>query len=407
MIELLKETYERLITQVQTKRYRYLYPQFQINDRLTGLIGARGVGKTTLMLQYIKNHLYHDKKTIYFSADQTYFNTNSLLGLVNQLFNEEGLTIFFIDEIHKYKFGDWSQEIKNIYDSFPTIKIIFSGSSSLDLIKGSYDLSRRAKLFHLHGMSFREYLNFKTDTDIPAVAFAELMEHYQDYNAEWSSIPKLTGHFKEYLISGYYPFLFENEDLISYYEKISQVINKTIYEDISQFYSLKTNYLVHLGKILNFLATIPPGQLNIHNLAKNLSIDDKTTFNYLTILNEVGLVRAVYPKENGNPSLRKPEKILINNTTLLAAICYSIGKPVDQGMIRELFFLQSLSSAGVPVFYSKEGDYCTQEYIFEIGGKNKTNRQIKHAGDKAYLVKDNMLIATRNEIPLYYFGFLY
>jgi hypothetical protein len=365
------------------------------------------VGKTTLMLQYIKDRLYLDKKAFYFSADQLYFNTNSLLDFVNQLFREEGIEVFFIDEIHKYKFGDWSQELKNIYDSFPSVKVIFSGSSSLDLIKGSYDLSRRAKLFHLQGMSFREYLNFKTNKNIEAITFENLINNYRDFDAHWSQIPKIAGHFKEYLLQGYYPFLFDTDNLITYYEQIFQVINKTIYEDISQFYNVRTSNLSSLGKILNFLAMIPPGQINIHNLAKNLSIDDKTTANYLAMLKDTGLVRTIYPYGSGNQTLRKPEKIFLNNTTLLATINRSLALPMDQGTLREMFFIQSIENAGIPVFYSKEGDYRTSKSIFEVGGKNKTRKQISSFGDNAFLVKDDIALSAKNEIPLYYFGFLY
>lgn len=406
MIELLKETAERLINSVQTKTYRYLYQDFNLNSRLTGLVGPRGVGKTVLMLQYIKNHLYHERNVFYFSADNMYFNTNSILHFVSKLFQEEGIEIFFIDEIHKYKFGDWSQELKNIYDSFPSIKIIFSGSSSLDLIHGSYDLSRRAKMYHLEGLSFREYVNFKANLNIESITLDSLLEKHQLYNNTLSQIPKILGYFKQYLLHGYYPFLFEEPDLISYYEKISQIIEKTIFEDIAQFYTLKTNYLFQLNKILNFLATIPPGEINIHNLAKNLNIDDKTILNYLMMLNDTGLVRIIYPYANGNQILRKPEKLFLNNTTLLITINKFLGKQSETGTIRELFFIQSLENSGNSIFYSKEGDFQIDKYIFEIGGKNKSKKQIKHSSN-AYLIKDDILISSKNEIPLYFFGFLY
>lgn len=406
MIELLKEVAERLIATVQTSTYRYLYPHFNLDNRLTGLIGPRGVGKTTLMLQYIKNNLNKSKKAFYFSADHMYFNTNSILHFVNQLFQEEGIEIFFIDEIHKYKFGDWSQELKNIYDSFPSIKVVFSGSSSLDLVHGSYDLSRRAKMYYLQGMSLREYVNFKTNLAIEPISFDMLMGNYHSYTPALSQIPKIKGYFKEYLLRGYYPFLFEEKDLVTQYEKISQIIEKTIFEDITQFYSLKTNYLFHLSKILNFLAIIPPGQVNIHNLAKNLGIDDKTTSHYLTMLNDTGLIRIIYPRAHGNQVLRKPDKIFLNNTTLLAAINQFLGNPLEQGTLRELFFIQSLENANISVFYSKEGDYQIDKMIFEIGGKNKTKKQIKNLDD-AFLIKDDILISSNKEIPLYFFGFLY
>ena len=405
MIDILRATYERLINQTNTETYRYLYPLFNLDSRLTGLVGPRGVGKTTLLLQYIKNHLYKDKKTFYFSADNIYFNTTSLLDFVNRMFLEEGIEVFFIDEIHKYKLGDWSQELKNIYDSYPSIKIIFSGSSSLDLVHGAYDLSRRAKMFKLNGLSFREYLNFKTQSKIESVSFESLMKNHHQYDGQWSQIPKLMGHFKDYLRYGYYPFLFE--DTLSYYEKISQIIEKTIFEDISQYYSLKTNYLYHLKKILNFLASIPPGQISIHNLAKNLKIDDKTTFNYLKLLEETGLTRSVFTIASGNQLLRKPEKIFLNNTTLLSAINNYLGISIEYGNLRELFFIQSLENAGVKIFYSTVGDFCTEKHIFEIGGKNKKQHQVKLVKENAFIVKDDILVSSANQIPLYYFGFLY
>ncbi len=406
MIALLKEAAERLINTVQTDTYRYLYPHFNLNTPLTGIIGPRGVGKTTLMLQYIKNHLYHTREAFYFSADHMYFNTHSILNFVNKLFQEEGIEIFFIDEIHKYKFGDWSQELKNIYDSFPSIKVVFSGSSSLDLVHGSYDLSRRAKMYKLHGMSLREYVNFKANLAIEPISFDFLVENHQTHNKTLASIPRIMGYFKEYLLHGYYPFLVDEKDRLTQFEKISQIVEKTIFEDIAQFYSLRTNYLFHLNKILNFLSTIPPGQINIHNLARNLSIDDKTAFHYLTMLNNTGLIRIIYPNAHGNQMLRKPEKIFINNTTLLAAINNLLGKSIEQGTLRELFFIQSLENANLTVSCSKEGDYQVGKYTFEVGGKNKKTEQIKNLFD-AFLVKDDTLISSKNDIPLYFFGFLY
>ena len=169
MIQFLHETYERLLEGVGTNTHRYLFEQFHLDNRLTGLIGPRGVGKTTLMLQYIKEKIVNKKNVFYVSADNIYFSDNTLLGFVNELFQTEDIDCFFIDEIHKYP--NWNQELKNIYDSFPNVKLIFSGSSSIDLVKGSYDLSRRAKLFYLHGLSFREYLLFSTQNNYPVITY--------------------------------------------------------------------------------------------------------------------------------------------------------------------------------------------------------------------------------------------
>lgn len=411
MIDSLKSTYRRLISEQKTSTFRYLYHQLKLDERLIGLIGPRGVGKTTLMLQVIKNHFSDLGEVFYFSADHIYFNSNTLYQFIEELYQHEAITYFFIDEVHKYP--NWNQELKNIYDSFPSINIFFSGSSSLDLVKGSYDLSRRAKLYTLHGLSFREYLNFKTDANLSVIDFDSLLKKPTDYNTVLPEISKLKGHFKEYLSEGYYPFFLEGSS--AYYEKILRVIDKTINEDIAGFYQLKTQNLPVFKRILNYLSTIEPGNISHHNLAKNLNLDDKTVGRYLGILQETGLIRAVFAYAKGNQVLRKPEKIFLNNTTLSYALNSALGQSVPIGLIRELFFLQSVHNAGINIFYSQIGDYQNEKALFEIGGKNKTGRhgknktgrQLKGAVLPSFLVKDDILFASNKEIPLALFGFLY
>jgi uncharacterized protein len=403
MLDSLKGTFTRLIHEQQSKTYRYLYPALSNKDRLVGIIGARGVGKTTLLLQYIKNHFPSLEGVFYFSADHIYFNSNTLYGFVEERVLTEGIHHFFIDEIHKYP--NWDQELKNLYDGFPKLKIVFSGSSSLDLVKGTYDLSRRVKLYTLHGLSFREYLNFKTNSNYDAIDFKTFLEDPASFNEVISSIPLLKGHFKEYLQYGYYPFFLEGLD--AYYDRILRIVEKTIYEDISKFYKLKTQNLAIFQKILNYLSAIEPGNFNTHNLAKNLSIDDKTGAHYLNILRETGLVRMVFPNAKGNQVLRKIEKIFLNNTTLSYAVNSALGENLSIGLVRELFFLQSIQNAHKNILYSEVGDYKTKDYLFEIGGKNKTRHQTRNATLPAWLVKEDILYATKHEIPLYFFGFLY
>lgn len=236
MLDFVLDTYRRLISEQQLETHRSLYEHFNLNNRLTGLVGPRGVGKTTLLLQYIKQHLYQDKSTIYFSADLMYFNQVSLLEFVTELYQYAGYKYYFIDEIHKYH--NWNQELKNIYDAFPDIKIVFSGSSMLDLVKGSYDLSRRAKLYHLPGLSFREYLGFVTGHSLTPVNYQDLLSANNKLDQELQNFRGLKGHFVKYLETGYYPFAFEDKH--SYFERVSRVIEKTIYEDIANFYNLKT-----------------------------------------------------------------------------------------------------------------------------------------------------------------------
>ena len=400
MLDMLKDSYQRLLASTDSHVHRYLFDSFNIKNRLTGLIGARGVGKTTLMLQFIKEKLKSEPGVFYVSADHLYFSSHTLLAFVDMLYHNEGINLFFFDEIHKYP--NWNQELKNIYDSYPNVKIVFSGSSSIDLIKGSYDLSRRAKLFKLNGLSFREYLKFTTGVSYPVITLDQIINSHKEVILNLADVPKLKGHFKDYLLSGYYPFSFEDRDSSS--EKLLTIIEKTIYEDIAKFYNLKTQNLIYFKKILNFFSSIPPGEININNIAKNLGVDFKTIENYLWILNEVGLIRFVYAPDGGSRGLSKPIKTFINNTTLLSVINESLGEPLSFGSLRELFFLQSLSNAGLAVFYSHIGDFQVDDNYFEIGGKNKKQKRNHY---EPYLVKDDILYAGRKELPLYLFGFLY
>ncbi len=401
MDDFLKQTFERLLEKTDLSFKRYLYDSFRLS-RLTGLVGPRGVGKTTFMLQYIKEQLTKDKKVFYFSADSVYFRQSTLLDFINDLYNLEGYRLFFIDEIHKY--ANWNQELKNLYDAFPDIKIVYSGSSMLELVKGSYDLSRRAKLYHLPGMSFREYLNFVERIHISPIELSALLTSPSNFN-KLGMIETVMGHFKKYLAMGYYPFVFEEPH--TYYERVMRIIDKIIFEDIPSYFDLKTHNLHLFKKILAYLATIPPGEVNTNNIAQNVGVAHQTIVNYLTILESVGLVQMIYPFGGGNQYLRKPQKIFLHNTTLLYAFQQFVGEQLYKGTLRELYFIQALRDADEKVYYSKQGDYRTKDRIFEIGGKNKTTKQIAHSDIPASLVKDDILVASKGAIPLLFFGFIY
>ncbi|MCK5581432.1 MAG: ATP-binding protein [Candidatus Omnitrophica bacterium] len=400
----LQNTYLRLINQTNYEKHRYLYDKFDLSNKLTGIVGARGTGKTTLMLQYIKEQIKDLKSVLYVSVDHIYFNNVRLFDFVQEAYETENISIFFLDEIHKYK--NWNQELKNIYDAFPSIKVVFSGSSSIDLIKGTYDLTRRGVIHKLKGLSFREYLNFTTKKNISPFTYDELMKNYQDISFELSKISKIKGHFNDYLKYGYYPYIFEGNEFFN--QKLMNTVNKTIYEDISNFFKLKTENLNFFFKILYFLATIPPGNINTHNLSNNLGIDDKTTRNYVNILNETGLVTLIFSNKKGGSLIRKPEKIFIDNTSLYYTLCEEIGKEINVGTVRELFFINALNNSGRKVFYRKKaGDFNCGNVDYEIGGKNKTKQQIKTNLKNSFIVKDDVLISSKNVIPLYLFGFLY
>jgi len=398
----IRNIYQRLLKSTKYSNYRYLYYKFDLDNRLIGLIGARGVGKTTMLLQYIKNNIEHSFEAIYVSVDNIYFSKTTIFDFVEELYEDEDVKYFFFDEIHKYK--NWNQELKNIYDSFPDIYIVFSGSSSLDLLKGSYDLSRRGILYHLNGMSFREYLEFKYNEELPILTLNEILIQQSDNIAKISSIKKIKKKFKEYLLHGYYPFLFENEN--NYQEKLMNIINKTIYEDISNFYNLKTKNLHHFKTILSYLATVEPSELSINSIAKNIKLDNKTVSHYLEIMEDVNLIIKVQENKSGSAILKQKEKIYLNNTNLYTTINDSTGFDYKIGTLRELFFINMFKNSNKSIYYSKKGDFEIDNKIFEIGGKGKTKKQIKGV-ENSFLVKDDILYGSRKVIPLYLFGFMY
>lgn len=402
MINNLISAYKRLLQHTNFKYHRYIYKEFNLNSRLTGLIGPRGTGKTTLLLQYIKEKLDVDK-CIYTSLDHIYFSKNNLVEFVNELYEVYGVRYLFFDETHKYQ--NWNQELKNIYDSYPDVKIVFSGSSSLDLIKGSYDLSRRGVIFKIGGLSFREYLLFNNIADIKTFTLEDLFNNKNKYESEISSIPKLLGYFKEYMGLGYYPFILE--DIETYSQKIQRIIEKTIYEDISNHYTLKTENLINFKRIISYMATIPPGELNKNNIAKNIGLDNKTIQIYLDILQETGLVELILKNKAGSNILKKTEKIFLDNTDLYKSISDEIGFKTPIGTLREIYFIKMIKNSGNKLHYSEIGDYVVNNTNFEIGGKNKSLKQIKDNLENSFLVKDDILNGTKYEIPLYLFGFLY
>ncbi len=401
MDHFLQETFERLLSQTDLSLKRYVYAAFQ-PSRLTGVIGPRGVGKTTLMLQYIKENLIQGRKVFYFSADSIYFRHSTLLDFINDLYRLDGIRFFFIDEIHKY--ANWSQEVKNLYDAFPDISIVYSGSSMLELQKGSDDLSRRARIYHLNGLSFREYLHFSGQGEVAPIEFSALLTAPQDFN-HLGMIDTVLGYFKRYLANGYYPFVFEEPH--SYYERILRVVDKIIYEDIPNYFDLKTGNLHLFQQILGYLSAIPPGEVNTHNIAQNMQVSHQTIFHYLKILESVGLIQMIYPAEGGNQSLRKPQKIFLHNTNLFHALAQFSPEPFNLGTLRELYFIQALRDANQKLYYSKQGGYQTSSHIFEIGGKNKTAKQLLQSSLPGLLIKDDILVASKSSIPLFLLGFLY
>ena len=403
-IQYIKETQYILLKNIDLSFKRSLYGEIDFNQRLIGIIGPRGVGKTTLILQFLKEKYNKDETALYFLVDNVLFKKGDFLNLAREFYLKHGGRLICVDEIHRYE--NWNQELKNIYDTLPDLKIIFSGSSSLNLVKGKYDLSRRGVIYNLGGFSFREYLSFEKNIDIGKFSLSKLIKNYQKISVDLMEIRNILKNFNEYLSTGYYPFFKETGNKQLYFQQINNIIDKIIYEDIASSYSLKTQNLIVFKQILHFLATISPGEISINKLANSLEKNHATISEYLNILNEASLIRFLPTNKAGHSLIRHAKKVFLDNTNLTQAINNNLGKTIDIGTVRELFALNQLQNAGYIPTYTPHGDLFVNGYTFKIGGKNKNDKQIKSIKN-SYLVLDNIIVADKRKIPLYLFGFLY
>lgn len=398
------QIYRRLLEEIKPAYYRMFYADFRLDNRFIGVVGARGVGKTTFLLQHLREKYSNSEKGLYVSADNLYFTEQTLINTADQFVKLFAGELLCIDEIHKYK--NWNQELKNIFDSYPRLQVLFSGSSSIDLVKGKYDLSRRAILRQMYGFSFREYLEIQTREHFPVLKLPQILEASAHPDQKLGKTEKLLGHLHEYWKRGYYPTSMAIDTYEAYQDTLIGIVDKTIFADISAFYSLKTENLDTLKKIIYFFATSTPGTVSINKLANSLRKDHATITEYVQILRDTGLLRFLLIDKYGHALVRNTEKIYIDNPNLLYAINSSIGKEVHLGAVREVFVISSLEIAGYPVFYAKAGDITVGGYTFEIGGAGKSNAQLKQI-QNSYVVKDDLLYSSLNTLPLYLFGFLY
>ena len=398
------EKYTQLLNEQREVYQRNVFADFVLDGRIMGIIGPRGIGKTTFLLEYVKTHYGDSEKALYISADDPYFLENTLVDVAQNFVNNYGGELLLIDEIHRYK--NWNQELKNIYDFLPKLKVIFSGSSSLNLIKGKHDLSRRAIIYYLYGFSFREFLEYKLQIKLKNYSLDQLIEDQIVVSRQLSKIPKFLGHWREYLNIGYYPFAFEFKVKDNIYQAVANIIEKTIYEDIASYYSLKTDNLIVFKKLLFFLATTSPGEVNVNKLANSLGKDNKTILEYLRILQDIGFIKFLLNNKRGHSLVRNLEKVYLDNSVLFFALNAYLGKEAEIGLAREIFVHNQLTNARYKVFYAKTGDINCGKYFFEIGGRSKKIKQIKDVKN-GYLLLDNVITGSKNILPLYLLGFLY
>lgn len=383
--------YMRLQLELTTSNiHRYLYDTVNWDARMVVITGARGVGKSTMVLQYIKS-LPSDYKTLYVSADHTYFSTNSLIKVADD-FSKDGGKLLVIDEIHRYP--DWSRELKQIYDTHPDLRVIFTGSSILDILDGVADLSRRVLPYTLYGLSFREYLLLFHGITCSKFSLDDILAGKATIDGVLHPLPL----FRQYLESGYYPFAIEGDFPL----RMQNVITKTIESDISQYADLKASTAKKLKKMLAIISKLAPFKPNADGLASEIGVSRNNVPDYLELLERAQLIGQLRDDTGGIRGLGKVEKVYIDNPSLMSVLS---GGEANIGNMRETFFYNQMRVEN-DVISSRVSDFKIGDRTFEIGGKNKGQKQIANVSD-SFIVKDDIEFAHDNIIPLWAFGLNY
>lgn len=394
----LQEKFQRRIQQTSLGFIRGLMDDMAWDARLIGIKGARGVGKTTLLLQYIKKNLPLNEQTLYVSLDHIFFAENKLTALTDT-FVKQGGKFLFLDEVHKYP--QWAQELKNIYDDYPELKIVFTGSSLLEILNARADLSRRSVVYTMQGLSYREYLNFTLGKTFPSFTLEDVLRNHITLAGELNAIIKPLQYFGTYLKSGYYPFFREVPEV--YFQRLEEVVNLILEVELPLLRKVDISYVSKLKQLLQIIAQSVPFIPNVSKLSERIGINRNTLVGYLFFLQEAHVIKNLYRDAKGITQLQKPDKIYLENTNLQYA--FSPGN-TDVGTLRETFFANQLGYKHL-LEYTREGDFKVDgAYTFEIGGSNKGTHQIKHL-DNSYLALDGIEYGSKNRIPLWLFGFLY
>lgn len=401
MLENLFSIHNQVVNEDVKKHKRYLYDKIEWKERAICLMGARGVGKTTLLLQHYWEVYKSVERCLYLSADNIQVAGMGLFNIAQEYFSYGGETLI-IDEAHKYP--DWSSEVKNIIDTYKNRKIILSGSSSLALQKGGNDLSRRLLNYELKGLSFREFLLLEAGGAEKVLDFDDILENHVKHAERISKHSPILRHFKEYLLYGYYPYFLEGKG--TYLAKLANVIEKVIVEDIAGIYKVTSTNLPVLKKMLWLISSSEPFIPNIDKMSRELGVSKEYTYLYLEYLEKAHLLMSIREKLEGFKLVRKPAKIFLNNTNLAHAILGKLNLAANEGAARETFFINQVSGQA-PLFSAAKGDFLVKgKYVMEIGGKNKNREQIKNIKN-SFIAADGIEIGAARKIPLYLFGFLY
>ena len=397
-IQPLLNTFHRKLAATDLKFKRYLHGQINWDVRLLGIKGARGVGKTTMLLQHIKETAGNLDEVFYVSLDNMWFQTHSILELVEFLYTR-GVTRIYFDEVHKYP--DWTVLLKNLYDNYPDLHIVYTGSAMLAIDHSKSDLSRRQSLYTLHGLSFREYLEYEGILSMQPVTLGELLENHIGYAMEITSKIKVLKHFGQYLDSGYYPYYKEaGKDYLMRIGEVSQLVIDSDIPAVEETITYTTRQKIK--KLLMVIAENVPLEPNISKLAASLESSRDQTLKMLYWLDRAALLRLLTDKTKDYKHLTGPKKIYLDNTNLMNAL----GSKISKGTQRETFFANQAGAVS-SLLMPKQGDFLADgKYLFEVGGQQKTFNQIADQPD-SYLAIDDIEVGNGNRIPLWLFGFLY
>lgn len=384
------EFMESQLKQVSSTFHRYMYDQISWKSRMFGLVGPRGVGKSTMILQYIKEHR-ESRHILYIGADHLYFSSHTLVETVGEFVKEGGEQIF-IDEIHKYE--NWSRELKQIYDSYPDVKVGFTGSSVLDIYKGFADLSRRAPIFMMQGLSFREYLQLFHNIEVPVYSLDDVL----NIKAKIADVHHPLPLFRDYLQKGYYPFSGDSDFEI----KLRQVINQTMEVDIPQYANMNASTGRKLKKLLAVVAQSVPFKPVMDSLATIVGVSRNVLPDYFLYMEQAGMIGQLRDDTGGIRGIGKVEKVYLDNTNMAYLLG---GEATDIGNIRETFFYNQMRVVS-DVISSRISDFEIDGKTFEVGGKKKGKKQLVDAIE-GYVVKDDIEFGSGNIIPLWAFGLMY
>ena len=392
----LNSIYLHLLDDTNLDFVRYIYPQINWKNRLIMLKGQKGVGKTTMLLQHIKQTFPDPNSVFYVSADNSWFATHTIVDLAEYLVSH-GKTHLFIDEVHKY--SGWDKQIKEIYDSYPKLKVVATGSSMLHLDGSDADLSRRCRTYTMQGLSFREYLKLEGIADLPVLSLEEILEKHESIAARLTNKLPVLKYFEQYLVNGYYPFYKEEGD--GFLQRLENVVNVIIQVEIPSVAKVEYESVYKIKVLLGILAQRNPYTLNVQELSSLLGTSRDSVYRMFQLLHRAALIRRLYQKDGGLKLVQKPEKILFDNTNLM----YALSENIDAGTMRETFFSSMLSTHKLCM--PQKGDLLVDDkYLFEVGGKKKGYKQIADITD-SYVVADGIDVGIGNKIPIWMFGMLY